>query len=198
MRFGGPLAAPSANRFGRISPTTAAHVMEELSGRIPLILDGGPCPHGIESTIVRPSGDALELLRPGPVSRETLAQFAPVCDAPRADDAAPQSPGRLASHYAPQTPLRFLSKNETPLPVPGLRCGLLAWDATGDGFAAVEHLSARLDPVEAAARLFSALRGLDTAGLDLILAQQVPMDGVGRAINDRLLRAAATSRVSHE
>jgi L-threonylcarbamoyladenylate synthase len=190
-RFGGPVAAPSANRFGRISPTAAAHVLEELDGRIPLILDGGPCSIGVESTVVAPRDGALYVLRPGPVTREELAAYAPVLE-PFAGTAI-QAPGQLASHYAPGTPLRILpsiTDSET-WDGPG-RTGLLAWSRSGrpPQFAAMEVLTPRNDPREAAARLFAAMRTLDGLGLDRILAEPPPLAGLGLAIMDRLRKAA--------
>ena len=175
--FGRPLAAPSANRFGRISPTAAAHVLSELAGRIPLVVDGGPTAHGVESTIAAVAGGRIEILRSGPVTREELEEFAEVT-APGAL-AKPVAPGQLKSHYAPRTPLHL-----------GKRCGLLAWKNSAPGFDAVEVLSARGDLREAATRLFAALRRLDEAGLDLILAEPVPETGLGVAILDRLRKAA--------
>jgi len=183
--FGRPLAAPSANRFGRISPTAAAHVMSELAGRIRLVVDGGPTTHGVESTIIAVAGGRIEILRSGPVTREELAGFAEVT-APGVV-AKPVAPGQLKSHYAPRTPL-CLAAN--PQPVPGKRCGLLAWKKAVPGFEAVEVLSANGDLREAATHLFAALRRLDEAGLDLIVAEPVPETGLGVAIMDRLRKAA--------
>ena len=184
--LGGPVAAPSANRFGRISPVTAAHVGEELGGRIPLVLDGGPCRHGLESTIVVVQDDGLVLLRPGPVTREQLEAHAPVTLA-RADSAV-AAPGMLASHYAPRTPLRLLAPGAPP-PADAARCGLLAFgaDAPGD-YAAREILPA--DPALAAPRFFAALRRLDAAGVQRIDAVPIADTGLGAALMDRLRRAA--------
>jgi L-threonylcarbamoyladenylate synthase len=190
-RFNRPLAAPSANRFGRISPTTAAHVLTELGGRIPLILDGGPALHGLESTIVAPTERGLRILRSGPVTREQLEAFAPVLssEAPLAEETLPEAPGQLKSHYAPRTPL-FLSPTGEP-PPPDARAGLLAWRQGPLGFGALEVLSPSGDLREGAARLFAALRRLDEAGLERIHAELAPASGLGIAINDRLQRAAA-------
>lgn len=180
--FGGPVAAPSANRFGRISPTTAAHVREELEGRIPLIVDGGPCLHGIESTIVRVVSGTLQILRPGPILREELASYAPVV----MEDSSVVAPGMLKSHYAPSTPLEFWDgKSRYP------QGGLLAWKSPSEGFAQVEILSESGDPLEAAARLYGALRRLDEAGLERITVESIPEVGLGFAIMDRLRKAAA-------
>ena len=183
--FGRPLAAPSANRFGRISPTAAQHVMSELEGRIPLVVDGGSTAHGVESTIVAIADGRLEILRSGPVTREELVAFGEVT-APGVV-AKPVAPGQLKSHYAPQTPLRI---EKTLAPIAGKRCGLLAWQNTAPGFQTVEILSVTGDLRETATRLFSALRRLDEAGLDIIIAEPVPEIGLGVAIMDRLRKAA--------
>ncbi len=186
--LGEPVAAPSANRFGRISPTSAIHVVEELNGRIPLILDGGPCLHGIESTIVLITGEKLQILRHGPITREQLSQYAEIEE----KESDILSPGRLKSHYAPQTPmevhptstLKSWSQNKP-------KVGLLAWQNRLEGFQVVEILSASGDPVEAASRLYGAMRRLDSAGLDLLVAESPPLGGLGAAISDRLSKAAA-------
>ena len=183
--YGRPLAAPSANRFGRISPTAAAHVMTELAGRIPLVVDGGSTAHGVESTIVAVAGGRLEILRNGPVTREELAEFGEVT-APGVVS-KPVAPGQLKSHYAPRTPLHLSSD---PQPVPGKRCGLMAWQKAAPGFEVTEVLSPAGDLRETATNLFAALRRLDEAGLDLILAEPVPETGLGAAIMDRLRKAA--------
>lgn len=180
--FGGPLAAPSANRFGRISPTTAEHVLSELGGRIRLILDGGACAHGIESTIVYVRENHLQILRQGPVTAEALSAFAPVSHGP----AGVLAPGGMTSHYAPRTPLVV---EASPAPR-GPRNGLLAWSAGGERFFRTEFLSRAGDLREAAANLYGAMRRLDEAGLDLILAEPVPEIGIGAAIMERLRKAA--------
>jgi L-threonylcarbamoyladenylate synthase len=187
-RFGRPLAAPSANRFGRISPTSALDVVAELGGRVPLVVDGGPTKHGLESTIVAVDGGRIQLLRSGPITVEQLAKFGEVTIAPTG--ARLVAPGQLASHYAPRTALCFL-KDFTH--AGGKRCGLLAWNtrAPDETFPIVELLSPAHDLREAAARLFAAMRRLDDAGLDVIVAEEVPEVGLGLAIMDRLRRAAS-------
>jgi len=189
---GRPIAAPSANPFGGVSPTTASHVRESLGDKIEMILDGGPCRVGVESTVLSLVGDTPVLLRPGGVSLEYLqsllgevwlAKHSPI----------PQAPGQLPSHYAPSTPLRFLDRLPTHLP-PG-RWGLLS-PKNGEiflAFSAVEVLSPQGHLQESAARLFACLRNLDALGLDGIIALSVPEEGLGRAINDRLQRAGADS-----
>lgn len=195
-----PLAAPSANRFGRISPTTAAAVEKELGGRISLILDGGACGEGLESTILRvtrPPGSpkaVLETVRTGPVTRELLKQFGVVKKASR--EANPEAPGQLASHYAPATPLRLLAEGEGFSPQPGKTYGLLSVDGEPrrlnlSDFATVAVLSPGSGKLsEAAIRLFALLRQLDEAGVDEIIAEPVAEQGLGVAIMERLRKAA--------
>ena len=191
-RFGRPLAAPSANRFGRISPTEAGHVFSELSGRIPMIIDGGATLHGLESTIVSVEGGGLRILRSGPVTAEDLeAEAGPLTVNPAAAKFGKiEAPGQLESHYAPQTALLLARAGEYP-PEQREGRGVLAWDAPGSGFSAVEILSESQDLREAAARLFGCLRRLDESGVREIVAELVPERGLGIAINDRLRRAAA-------
>lgn len=180
-----PLAAPSANPSGRVSPTTAAHVMQGLSGRIDAVLDGGACPVGVESTILAVRGDTLVLLRPGGLPVESIAQAAgrPVGGAQDRDNdqASPTAPGQLASHYAPSAALRLnVTDPET--------------DETLLGFGPVDaavNLSPSGDLTEAAANLFACLRQLDAQGANRIAVSPIPMEGLGLAINDRLRRAAA-------
>jgi len=168
---GRPLAAPSANASGSISPTRAEHVLKSLGGKILLIIDGGPTERGLESTIVAATGGPLRLLRPGPI--ETKAEFA-------AGNKV-ESPGQLASHYAPSKPLR-----------------LNATEADTDefliGFGSIEgdaNLSPSGDLVEAAAQLFDLLHEADASECAKIAVSPIPDDGLGVAINDRLRRAAA-------
>ena len=192
--------APSANRSGNVSPTTAQHVLHDLRDRIDLLINDGPAPLGIESTIVA-CLDGPVLLRPGAVERDAIEKVlgAPLA-APartarrragkaRPAPAAPVAPGMLASHYAPRTPLRINVKKVAPGEA------LLAFGEglpPGAGAAAtILNLSARGDLVEAAANLFSHLRLLDAAGTAAIAVMPVPDDGLGEAINDRLRHAAA-------
>ena len=180
---GRPIAAPSANASGHVSPTTAAHVVEELGGRIDFILDGGPTPLGIESTVIGFERDNAVLLRPGAVTREVIEKIAGTLTAP--SNRAIQSPGQLASHYAPRAKLRLnashVDANET----------LLAFGADIPADAKqVLNLSRSGDLNEAATNLFAMLRKLDT-GTDAIAVMPIPNEGLGEAINDRLSRAAA-------
>lgn len=189
--FGKPLAAPSANRFGRISPTTAQHVLEELGGKIHLVVDAGPTVHGVESTVISLREDRVWILRNGPVTAEDLRPFSEsVSVADRT--ALPNAPGQLKSHYAPKTPLRLLQPDAIPRPRKGKKTALLAWcsDEGARTFEAVEILSRVGDLREAAASLFAKMRRLDAAGVDEILAEYVPDEGLGRAINDRLRKAS--------
>ena len=187
--FGRPLAAPSANRFGRISPTTAAHVLAELDSRIPLIVDGGATAHGLESTIVAVRNGWIEILRHGPITREQLQEFASVRVA--AERERPEAPGQLRSHYAPRTRL-VLTKNLKSFQLPAGRSGLLTLrQKEMVSFTEARVLSPTGDLREAAANLFRYLRELDEAQLDLIVAEELPETGLGCAIMDRLRRAAA-------
>ena len=190
--FGGPVVAPSANRSGHVSPTTAAHVLVDLEGRIDLLIDGGPTQVGIESTIVACLDDAVLLLRAGGLARsriEAVLGFE-LKDAPPTDAAdAPAAPGMLASHYAPNARLRLDARAVEPGEA------LLAFGpvlASGaEHAAAVLDLSPAGDLVEAAANLFSHLRALDAASVGTIAVMPIPHVDIGEAINDRLARAAA-------
>jgi len=184
---GRPLAAPSANRSGRVSPTTAAHVLEELGGRIAAILDGGPCSVGIESTVLDLSGPAPALLRPGAVTREELAQLIGPVAGQSETGSAPRSPGMLESHYAPHLPLRLEVREARP------KEALLAFGqgAAPRGFAETRWLSRSGDLTEAAANLFASLRALDRPEFSAIAVMPIPERGLGAAINDRLRRAAS-------
>lgn len=202
-----PIAAPSANRFGRISPTSATAVMKELSGRIPMIVDGGACREGLESTIIRPevSADAgnkgviIHLLRAGPVTKEMLQRFGKVVRPPKnRSEEAPEAPGQLASHYAPLTPLRLLAKASDFHPEAGKKYGLLSYcGSIKTGFIdaydwdVVEQLSPGNGKLaEAAVRFFHILRVLDESGVDEIIAEPVSETGLGVAIMDKLRRAS--------
>ena len=186
--FGAPLAAPSANRFGRVSPTTAQHVFDELSGRVPLIIDAGSTTHGIESTIVAVYDGKIEILRRGPITFEQLSKFGHV-EIARASTKI-SAPGQLPSHYAPKTPLRLVDNLKSF--ESNQRCALLAWSPIkkDDRFVAIRNLSEKQDLREAAANLFRYLRELDALDVDLIVAERVPSQGLGAAILDRLQRAS--------
>jgi L-threonylcarbamoyladenylate synthase len=188
-----PLAGPSANRSGAVSPTTAEHVEREFGRTLSIILDGGPCRVGVESTVLDLTREPAAILRPGGVSAETIAAAIgeladPVPGPDQATDqpAAPRSPGMLASHYAPRLRLRLDPTEAAPGEA------LLAFGAHAlEGFETVLNLSETGDLLEAAARLFGALRELDRPDFTGIAAMTVPERGLGVAINDRLRRAAA-------
>jgi L-threonylcarbamoyladenylate synthase len=185
--LGRPLAAPSANSSGRISATTAAAVAADLGDRILLIVDGGPTPVGLESTIVKVEGDAVRLLRPGGIAAEEIERVAgrPLLRG----GAAVEAPGMLASHYAPRAAVRLGARVVEPGEA------LLAFGPDGIAGAAdavaVRNLSPAGDLREAAANLFSMLQALDASGAATIAVAPIPANGLGEAINDRLRRAAA-------
>jgi L-threonylcarbamoyladenylate synthase len=185
---GVPLAAPSANRSGRVSPTTAAHVLADLEGRIDWILDGGPSRHGLESTIVA-CLDAPSLLRPGAIPREAIeAALGLPLGSSAASGMAPNAPGQLDSHYAPRASVRLEAAEARPDEAALDFAGALA----GGAWLARLDLSPAGDLVEAASNLFAHLRALDASGARTIAAAPIPRRGLGAAINDRLQRAAAS------
>ncbi len=189
--FGKPVAAPSANRSGHVSPTAAEHVLADLAGKIDFVLDGGATPLGLESTIIDCSSDVPRLLRAGGVPREEIekALGQKIEIAENGDTHAPASPGRLASHYATRAKLRLNAREVMageallafgePLPRDAERAVLTL------------NLSHRADLVEAAANLFAYMRAMDEAGVSTIAVAPIPQTGLGEAINDRLMRAAA-------
>ena len=201
--LGRPIAAPSANRFGSISPTSANAVVAELDGRIPLIIDGGACLCGIESTIIKVEAASpkpiITILRAGPITPDDLKAFGRVKVASRTVvDEATEAPGQLASHYAPRTPLRLLSKPEDFTPEPGKRYALMSYrgDAS-DGYTEltdwvhVQILSPGKGKLpEAAVRFFYVLRELDSLGVDEIIAEPMFEHGMGIAMMDKLRRAS--------
>ena len=177
-----PLAAPSANRSGGLSPTSADHVRAAFGSGVSVILDGGPCAVGLESTIVALTGGPPRLLRAGGVPGEAIEALLGQPLAAAVAGSAPQAPGQLASHYAPRARLRL---NATA-PEPGER-----FIGFGPSDPAHGNLSATGDLIEAAANLFSLLHALDASGANAIAVAPVPGHGLGAAINDRLTRAAA-------
>jgi L-threonylcarbamoyladenylate synthase len=187
---GRPIAAPSANRSGHVSPVTAQHVVEDLDGAVDLVLDGGRAERGLESTIVSFVGEAPRLLRPGALTREAIEA---VLGAPLAGGAEPGAaivaPGMTASHYAPRARLR-LEAAELRAGEAGLDLAGRLRTASGEG-AMILDLSPRGDLTEAAANLFGHLRELDARGATAIAVAPIPAHGLGEAINDRLRRAAA-------
>ncbi|MBV8686847.1 MAG: threonylcarbamoyl-AMP synthase [Alphaproteobacteria bacterium] len=171
---GRPLAAPSANASGGISPTCAAHVLKTLRGRIPLVIDGGETRRGLESTIVKVEAGGLRLLRPGPVA------IADALASPPGREGI-ESPGMMASHYAPSKPLRLDASRADPD----------EWFIGYGAMQADDNLSPTADPEEAASRLFAALHRADASSKPRIAVAPVPAEGIGLAIADRLRRAAA-------
>jgi L-threonylcarbamoyladenylate synthase len=184
-----PVAAPSANPAGAISPTTADHVAKALGERIDLILDGGPCPIGLESTVVDLTGPAPRLLRPGGLVRSRIeAEIGRLQTgvAPGGEDEAALSPGQQASHYAPARPVRLDARTVAPDEA------LLAFGPQPlSGAAMALNLSPGGDLEEAAANLFAMLRALDQPGIRAIAIMPIPRHDLGEAIRDRLVRAAA-------
>ncbi len=192
---GRPIAAPSANRSGAVSPTRPEHVADSLGDRVTLILDGGPSLVGLESTVLDLSTEQATLLRPGGTTREAIeAVIGPIAlsDALPTGNAARKSPGQLKSHYAPGRPVRLNASNVSADE------GLLAFGANAPAGAMLTcNLSPTGDLSEAAANLFAMLRALDRPGIDRIAVMPVPERGLGLAINDRLRRAAADDGNGH-
>lgn len=188
-----PLAAPSANPFGYVSPTTAAHVERQLGSRIPYILDGGPCEVGLESTIVRFTGGKPELLRLGGMDADTLRKEIGDFTEMLHQGSDPSAPGQLDQHYSPHTRFMLCKEGETINVNSGYRTAFLRFRKAVDLHSEIDQyvLAADGDLHTAARNLFSKLRELDEKGYDQIIAETVPDTGLGRAINDRLRRAAA-------
>ncbi len=190
--FGGAIAAPSANRFGRVSPTTADHVAADLGDEVDYLLDGGACVIGVESTIVDLSRDRPTLLRPGGMAREAIEAI--VGSLADADASAPAAPGTLASHYAPRAEVIAVDPADVPAAVAAAR-GIVAVLAPRSAFAAWPDLRALTHPLPddlpgIARELYAALRDLDAAGVDVVIAALPPAVGLGEAVGDRLRRAA--------
>ncbi len=183
-----PLAAPSANPFGYISPTTAEHVEQQLGDKIPYILDGGPCEVGVESTIIGFEGDQVIVYRKGGTPIEAIERLIGPVEVRSHSSSNPQAPGMLKSHYAPRTPLS-IGTEIRQLP-PSNRIGVLSFQ-TDYGFSHQEILSHTGNYAEAARQLFAAMRRLDALDLDHIYAELLPERDLGVAINDRIRRAAA-------
>lgn len=194
---GKPIAAPSANTFGHTSPTTALHVRESLGRRVDLVLDGGACSVGVESTILSFCEPSPTVLRPGGVPVEAIeARLGFAVSVSSAPSGNVLAPGMLPRHYAPRTRFEVVSPPDAVSAHAGKGVGLLTMGRTADtsAFSAVECLSERMDLREAAMNLFGAIRRLDALGLNRIVAETVPDEGLGRAINDRLFRAAGQAQ----
>jgi L-threonylcarbamoyladenylate synthase len=202
--FGGAIAAPSANRFGAVSPTTADHVASDLGDAVDYVLDGGACAIGVESTIVDLSRGYPVLLRPGGLPREQIEPITGPLAAP--DDGAPVAPGTLASHYAPSAQVIAVAPEEVPAAVAGARArgarvGILAPAGLVAAWPELSQLVQRVpvlpDDVAGMARgLYAALRDLDAAGIDVVIAALPPAAGLGEAVADRLRRAAGPRKGS--
>jgi L-threonylcarbamoyladenylate synthase len=193
--FGGGLAAPSANRFGRISPTRAEHVAAELGDEVALIIDGGPCRVGVESSIVDLTGERPVLLRPGQITAQQIAEIAGLSVA-QASSSKTRAPGMLPSHYAPLTKTKIIGSSELPaelerLMEQGLRVAVLARQSAPIRSQALSWLTAPDEPQAYAQQLYAALRQLDALRYDQILVEAVPEDDPWLAVRDRLQRAAA-------
>lgn len=183
--FGGPIAAPSANKSGHISPTTAGHVDSEFGEELSMILDGGPCDKGIESTIVQVTEDSVTLLRPGSITADDIKNATDInVMTSTAPTDNPVAPGQLKSHYAPNANMRLNAES------PNENEAYLAFGETNITNNTM-NLSTNGDLEEAAANLFSMMRELDDLGLNSIAVAPIPENGLGIAINDRLSRAAA-------
>jgi len=193
--FGGGIAAPSANRFGRVSATSAEHVRREFGDAVQCVLDGGACEVGIESTIVDLSGAHPALLRPGHVSAEQLEQTLGLSlVAP--DAASPRSPGTLAKHYAPQTPVMLMPADlllelAASLARQGKRVAVLARSTLQPVLAGLVWIAAARTAAQYAHELYANLRALDEAGCDVLLVEEPPLTSEWAAVRDRLMRAAA-------
>ncbi len=192
-QLGSPIAAPSANRFGRISPTTAEDVRMELGETIAGILDGGPSSHGMESTILTVREGRMEILRPGPITEDQLKEFGHVIRR----ECLVNTPGSLPGHYAPGKELQIIKKDINELKVPA-NSGVISFKGMDLGidqlFARVEVLSPSGDLREAASNFYGALRRLDQSEVDMIFSESLPEEGIGVAIMDRLRRAEYGSK----
>lgn len=202
-RSGVPIAAPSANRFGHVSPTRAQHVLDDLDGRINLVLDGGPTTIGVESTVLDLTSDAPRILRPGGLPRERIEEVCGKLDDTvlplSADDVAHTSPGMLNRHYAPQATLRVvrdlaeLLRVREALVARGLHVGLLLLTAQRDACAGLDpQFVLGSDVTEVARNLYAGMRAIDSQGVEIILISEVERSGLGEAIADRLRRGGAS------
>ncbi len=188
-----PIAAPSANKFGRVSPTTAQHVQKQLSG-VDYILDGGKTHVGIESTIIRLNDKGFEILRYGIITREEIESLIPYHSEIEHSDQILAS-GMMKSHYAPLKPLFILDNQKVPYPRE--KAGLIAFTTTDiDGYSQVIRVSPNLDLKEYAVNLFSSIHELEESQVECIVAEPVPETGIGKAIMDRLRKASYRSHAS--
>lgn len=197
-RFGGALAAPSANRFGHVSPTTAQHVIDEFDVGVAAVIDGGPCVVGLESTIVDLSGETPRLLRPGMISPDALAEVTGASIREAGEHQGPRAPGRLPAHYAPRAGVRLVDGDDLDsmlASIPsGRRVAVLARRSAPAEYGSVGWFELPVEANAYARRLYAALREADAQRPDLILVERVPYGPEWRAIGNRLDRAAAGSR----
>jgi len=186
----GAIAGPSANPFGYLSPTTAAHVDELLGDKIEMVLEGGTCRVGVESTVLDMSGERPIVLRPGGIALETIREVMPDVEVFNRETTSPTAPGQLKMHYSPTRPLHIV--DSISMVADRENSGALLFKEGPDtsGFKAVEVLSPLGDPVEAAARLFVALHNLDREKISRIYAERIPEEGLGRAVMDRIYKAS--------
>ena len=197
-RFGGGIAAPSANRFGAVSPTTADHVAHDLGDRVDYLLDGGPCSVGVESTIIDLSGGRAVLLRPGGMPREAIEAVTGKLGVGTAE--SPAAPGTLESHYAPRAVVIAIEPHELAIVLPSVRAqggrvGVLGPPSVTRDLPADVVVKQLPEELAGMARdLYAALRELDETGVDVVIAALPPAVGLGEAVGDRLLRAAGPRR----
>ncbi len=186
----GAVAAPSANPFGYLSPTTAMHVEEPLGDKIEMILDGGTCTVGVESTVLDLTGEVPVVLRPGGLSLEKLQEVIGDIQVFNRTTISPTSPGQLKMHYSPRKPLFIVDSIDQVEDRANTGALIFKKGPSTDGFSTVEVLSPEGDPVEAAARLFVALHNLDKKDITKIYAEKIPETGLGRAVMDRIYKAS--------
>jgi len=187
-----PIAAPSANKFWELSPTTAKHVQKQLGKEVDIILDGGACKVGVESTILEITENEIIILRPGGLPVEEIEEVAGKVSLKKNNLSKPNSPGQLPFHYAPKIPLKIIDENVLN-ELKGKKVGALLFSGNDYDFEfdVVKILSGKKDLHEAAANLFSYLHELENSGVDFIVAERVEKTGLGKAIMDRLIRASS-------
>jgi L-threonylcarbamoyladenylate synthase len=198
-RFGGGLAAPSANRFGRVSPTTAAHVRDEFGAEVPVVLDGGPAAIGVESTIVDVSSETPQILRPGGISRSRIEALLGRAVPVGAQGSHVRAPGQLDSHYAPRAgvvvvPVETLTREVEHQRVSGLRVGVIS----PQPIEGATWLRVPADTEGYARELYAQLREADARGLDVVVCMAPPINGLGEAVADRLAKAAHPTRIREQ
>lgn len=186
----GAVAAPSANPFGYLSPTTAAHVDELLGNKIEMVLDGGTCRIGVESTVLDVTGERPIVLRPGGIALEDLQREIPDVEIYNRTTSSPTAPGQLKMHYSPLKPLHIVDSIDSVSDRTKAGALIFKKGPVTTGFQSVEILSPGGNPIEAAARLFVALHNLDSCDIEVIYAEKIPQYGLGRAVMDRIYKAS--------